>query len=321
MVDVGQRCVGTRSGGALAIGAAAKALADSGDVDDARALATLASERSDGPREAYLALLVRAVANLYAGELDESLRVWREIEAREDLPLAYQAEAVMSQAFIACHRGDFAAAREQADRAARLAEASGAPAVRAFALYVVGETVLARDSTEGLRIMQEAAVRARDAHAEQVCLVADVAALSGMVRCGDHDRAVGLAGRLLRRARLQGAWPQVRTTLRIVAELLAHTRPEESVFLLVAADAGTGSQPITGADVPRYAELTDALGQRLGAGVVDRITVLARAASPTQVLDRALSTVADGIDDLGQNLTATPSSVERIIKTDREGLR
>lgn len=317
IVSVGERCARSTEGGAsLPVGAAAMALADRGDLERARALATRAHELADTPRETYLALLSEGVASVYAGDLAASERCWHEIAAIPGLPTAYRAEAATSLAFLDCQRHDIEAAQRHAARAIELADASGAPAVQAFALYASGEVALRRDQADGLEILREAATRARNAGAAHVAQVARLAALSALVRLDHRRQAVGLALPLLEDERRTGAWPQLWTTVRILAELFASDRPEDAVFLLSAADTAPSAPPLAGADLHRYGELSDELTERLGATVAARIALLARGIPRAQVLDRTVA-MLDGRLAAGRLLVRSGEDVPVVLDVTR----
>src|SRR5690606_32277376 len=85
----------------------------------------------------------------------------------------------------------------------------------------------------------------------------------------------------------KGVWPQLWTTLRLSAELLAlHGRAAEAVLVLEAAEVGESAPPLVGEDVDRYAALAGELGSRLGAPAVAGIRQLASATSRAQVVRR-----------------------------------
>lgn len=168
-----------------------------------------------------------------------------------------------------------------------LAETSGSAPVHAFALYAAGEAAAA-EPDQGIGALTEAAGEAAAIGAAQVSQVARVALFAALVRTGHHDRAAPLAATLLGDVRRAGAWPQLWTTLRILAELQAATgHSHEAALLLAAADAHPSAPPATGDDIRRYASLRKALRIRLGDRIADRIGTAARGVSREQIADRA----------------------------------
>lgn len=197
----------------------------------------------------------------------------------------------MSLALLARYQGRTQLAREQADLAVLLAQAAAAAPVHAFALYTVGE-VAVDDDDHGVGPLTEAAQMADRIGARQVSQLARVALLAALVRTGDAGAAAELAGPVLQELRGAAAWPQVWTTQRILAELLASCgRHHHAALLLAAAEADPAAPPVTGEDVERYESLWRHLRRSLGDDVADRIRRLGAAVSREQALDRTLAAV------------------------------
>ncbi|HET6563583.1 MAG TPA: hypothetical protein VFG72_17070 [Marmoricola sp.] len=141
---------------------------------------------------------------------------------------------------------------------------------------------------------REAAAEAERIGAAHISQVSRLALFAVLVRQRHDDEALELAAPLLQDVRRAGAWPQVWTTLRIAAELLAaHGRREDSVFLLAAAEAAPTAPPLVSEDVSRYARLTEQLRHHLGGTVVARISDLAAGVPRSHVVDRAAALLAD----------------------------
>lgn len=173
-----------------------------------------------------------------------------------------------------------------------LAETSGSGPIHAFASYAAGEAAVAQPD-RGIELLTNAAREATTLGCAQVSQLARVALLAALVRTHRAQEATPLAATLLHDLRRAGAWPQLWTTVRILAELEATgNHPHEAALLLAAADLHPSAPSTTGDDVPRYASLREALQMRLGARTVDRIHTAARGASREQIADRAVAMLA-----------------------------
>lgn len=284
ITEVAERGSSTPSPG-VAGGVAAGAFfaAERGEVARARRLARAALRMSDEPDVALPAWLTLAVAALYAGDHDEAASWFRQVAA---IP-QFVGEANTSLALLACYADDLPAAREHA-QIALAAGPSGADASHAFARYAAGEVEARTDPGRGAELLAEAATEADRVGASQVSQVARVALFALLVRGGRHDDAADLGVRLLHDLRRMGVWPQLWTTLRVSAELLAATaRQRDAAILLAAADAAASAPPLVGEDVDRYAALSAELRDQLGESVVDQINDLAVSLSRAQAVERA----------------------------------
>jgi predicted ATPase/DNA-binding SARP family transcriptional activator len=294
IIKAGEHCL--RHDGAratLAIAAAGVALATSGDLERSVELGQTAVRFASAPAERYLAHLALGVAALYRGDHEESRRHWQTIVDLQDLPLALRTEAHSSLALLARYAGDLALARDEGRLAVMLANTTGSAPVHAFALYAAGEAAVA-EPDQGISVLTGAADEAAAIGSAQVSQLARVALLAALVRTGHHHGAARLAATLLPGIRRAGAWPQLWTALRILAELLAATgQPHEAALLLAAADAHPSAPPAVGDDAYRYASLREALRSRLGSQIADRIQVAASGASREQIADRAAAMLTE----------------------------
>lgn len=98
---------------------------------------------------------------------------------------------------------------------------------------------------------------------------------------------------LLHQLRRRGGWPQLWTSLRILAELLqALGRPQDAALLLASASLDPSAPPVTGDDVPRYRELRRRVINQIGTDAHQRLADQAALLPRVQVLDRALGALA-----------------------------
>jgi predicted ATPase/DNA-binding SARP family transcriptional activator len=281
---------------ALALAAGGLAACDTGELAEAERLGGQALRRAVGPAERFLALLCLGIATLYRGDHDRSAMWWEQIAASTDFPPAYRADGHASLALLACYHADRAAAREHAQRARVAAEAAGASGYQAFATYAAGEVALLEDPQAGIILLRAATAQAGRTGATQVVTVARIALVSALTRLGRCGEALALFRPLLDQARREGNWPQLWTSLRILAELLASfDRHETAAILLTAARQSPSAPAVSGPDVDRYRVLDDLIRQRIDPAVLDQIATLASALPRAQVVDRALAAI-DGLN-------------------------
>lgn len=298
IIEVGERAAsqpGPRTAGAVA--AAAFSMGERGDPRRARELGAAALAMSQDPDSAATAQMSLAVAAMYAGDLAESAR-WFEALAKDP---ALTGEANTSLALIACYADDLVGAREHV-AIALAAGPSGSEASQAFARYAAGEVEARTDPSRGARLLAEASAEADRVDAEQVGRVSRVALFALLVREGRHQEAVPLGLRVLADLRRLGAWTQVWTMLRMLAELLTQTGHwAEAAFLLGAAQGASSAPPPVGQDIERYAEVQATLSRHLGTRVLDQVQALAAATPRSQVLSRAEHVLADTWSGVGKD--------------------
>lgn len=280
------------------VGAGAFVLAEQGDLEGAQRLAQAALGMAATGEEPLTAVLALAVAAMYRGERTTSERWFRRLERAPDL----LADASASLALGACYHDDLPAAREHAAVALAAGSCSSA-ASSAFARFAAGEIAARDDPDVGAELFVRASQEADRVGAEQVGRVARVALLAALTRAGRREEALDLAPTLLSDLRAKGAWVQAWTALRIAAELLEGPRPAEAALALEAAGSVEGSPPPVGHDVPRYADLSARLADRLGEGVMSGITQLARSSPRGQVVGRVVTALTDLT---GEGSTAAP---------------
>ncbi|WP_182347104.1 AfsR/SARP family transcriptional regulator [Tomitella gaofuii] len=265
-----------------------------GELDEGRSLALVAADMAEAPRERFLARFVLGVCTVYAGEHEESRRWWQEIERMDGLGVAQRAEAHIALALLACFRGELDESHRLCSVALAATACAGVMDAHAFALYARGEAEARTDPARGADTLGAAAEQAADCGAYQVNLMARVARLATLVRLGEHAAAVGSLVPLLHDERRSGAWPQVWKTVRSLAELcLAHGRDEDAAFFFAAADAAPSAPHIYREEIGRYAGFAHALRERLEPAVADVIEQLARGATRTAVVERAIEVAAE----------------------------
>lgn len=272
----------------LARAAGAFAAVLQGDLEIGERAARTALETAAGPDERFLALCALGVLTIYRGEHDASRRWWNQLLAVDGLPAARQVDGHASLALIACYDGDLVDARQHADRATAVAGAVGSVSYRAFARYADAEVTAAADYAAGVPLLVAAARDADRAGAEFTGGLPAGALAAALTRLGRTAEARDVLGPLLERWLRLAVWPQLWTTLRILAEWLARNdRYEEAALLLAAADRAPSAPTIAGEDVERYARLDELLRDRLGPEILTKIASLAAALPRTDIVDRA----------------------------------
>jgi predicted ATPase/DNA-binding SARP family transcriptional activator len=276
---------------ALAEASGALHAAQLGDLDQAHRLGTRALAIASTPDEQCLALTALGVACVYRGEHTESMRHWRQLLELPGVPAPARVDAHATLALIACFQSDQPAARQHAEQA--LAAARDAGPIRAFATYTMGEVRLLDDPAAAVDILELAVSQAEAGRTAQVAEVARIALVSALVRLGRHDEALQVFPDLLHQLRRRGGWPQLWTSLRILAELLeALGRPQDAALLLASASADPSAPPVTGDDVPRYRDLQRRVADQIGTDAHQRLADQAALLPRVQVLDQALAALA-----------------------------
>ena len=228
---------------------------------------------------------------VYRGEHAESMRHWHRLLGLPAVPAPLRVDAHATFALLACFRSDQAAARQHAERA--VAAARDAGPVGAFATYTMGEVRLLEDPAAAVEILKLAVSQAEAGRTAQIAEVARIALVSALVRLGRHHQALRVFPGLLHQLRRRGGWPQLWTSLRILAELLeALGRPQDAALLLASASADPSAPPVTGDDIPRYRELHHRIVGQIGPGAHQQLADQAALLPRAQILDRALAALA-----------------------------
>jgi pentatricopeptide repeat protein len=157
----------------------------------------------------------------------------------------------------------------------------------------MGEVRLLEDPAAAVEILELAVSQAEAGRTAQVTEVARIALVSALVRLGRHDEALRVFPDLLHQLRRRGGWPQLWTSLRILAELLeALGRPQDAALLLAAASTDPSAPPVTGDDGPRYRDLQRRIVGQIGTDAHQRLADQAALLPRVQVLDQALAALA-----------------------------
>jgi pentatricopeptide repeat protein len=276
---------------ALAQASGALNAAQLGDLKEAHRLGTRALAAASTTEEQCLALTALGVTCLYRGEHEESMRHGGRLREPPDAPAPARVDAHATFALLACYHSDQATARQHAEQA--LAAARDAGPIRAWATYTMGEVRLLEDPAAAVEILELAVSQAEAGGTAQIAEVARIALISALVRLGRHHEALQVFPDLMHQLRRRSGWPQLWTSLRILAELLeALGRPQDAALLLASASADPSTPPVTGDDIPRYRELQRRITDQIGTGAHQRLADQAALLPRVQVLDRALTALA-----------------------------
>ena len=221
------------------LGAGAEAARQAGEYDRAVELAgrglALAGEGAETSRPAARCWSAQAGVAHYRGDFATAARDWE----RSALATGYEAAGLLaSAALAAAYDGDRDGARGRLAEARRLEASSPSRSNHAFLTYVEGELVASADPEAAVAAYVAAVEEARSVGATFVAGVADVALASVRARTGDLATAAAAYSRLLDAWRASGHGPQLWTTARNAANLLAgqgHRR--EAALLLLRAEA------------------------------------------------------------------------------------
>ncbi len=276
---------------ALAEASGALHAAQLGDLDEAHRLGTQALAIAATPEEQCMARHALGVTCVYRGEHAESMRHWQQLLDLPGVPAPLRVDAHATFALLACFHSDQPAARQHAEQALAIAREAGP--IRAFATYTMGEVRLLEDPAAAAEILELAAAQAEAGHTAQIAEVARIALVSALVRLGRHHEALQVFPDLLQQLRRRGGWPQLWTTLRILAELLAELgRPRDAALLLASASLDPSAPPVTGDDIPRYRDLQRRITGQIRPDAYQRLADQAAILPRAQILDRALAALA-----------------------------
>jgi predicted ATPase/DNA-binding SARP family transcriptional activator len=265
-----------------------------GDLDDVERLAraALAAEHDRSTHlRAHHAL---GVLRLYQGAFTESEVEFSVGATDVDASLADRLDALSGLALALCYQGRLGAARAVLIRHRALADVVESETHRAFGEYIGAELHLrAGEVDEAASALTTSAERAWGCGATFVWGLASTVLASVLVRHRPVDDARRHLPLLIERWRTTATWPQLWTTLRLVAELLARTgEPGLALLVLLAADRDPSAPAAVGDDAVRWAELRRDLEARLGpevsSGIEDAASVMERVA----VLQRAVTALA-----------------------------
>ena len=276
---------------ALARASGAGYAAQLGDLDEAYRLGTQALAIASTAEEECMALNALGVACLYRGEHAESMRHWQKLLELPGLAAPLRVSAHASVALLACYHSDQVTARQHGERAVAMAQ--GAGPVGAFATYAMGEVRLLEDPAAAVEILELAVAQAEVGRTAQIAEVARIALVSALVRLGRHDQALHAFPELLHQLRRRGGWPQLWTSLRILAELLeAVGRPRDAALLLASASLDPAAPQVSGEDITRYHRLQQRIIDQIGTDAHQRLADQAAVLPRSQVTDQALAVLA-----------------------------
>ncbi len=285
--------------------AAATAAWMSGDLPRARRLAEQAMVLGSGPDDPAHVLSLEAAGDVafFEGRLADAEAAFDELVwlARRLEDTDAEANALGAVALARAYTGRITAAVGTADEADRVAAHAG-PAARAFARYACGECRAESEPDAALELVEEAVELAANCGARFVEGVARLTAASLRARHHDPAAAAPAYAELLRHWRRSGNWTQQWTTLRNVAELLAHLGIHASAVVITAAADADGSAPPTfGTEADRLQHVLVTAQERLGQERFDAASAHGRRLHPHEVVDVALATIETHGDATGRS--------------------
>ncbi|HEX6422978.1 MAG TPA: BTAD domain-containing putative transcriptional regulator [Acidimicrobiales bacterium] len=285
-------------GEAALLGAAARAAFLAGDLDAVdelagRAVAAAPAGAASTPVR-HRAAHALGVVHLYRGRPADAERWFGKVDDDPAAAAVDRLDALGGLAVARCYRNALDASQDAVDRLRALAGAIDSETYGAFADYAQGEIDLARgDVEEATARLSRAADRAWAAGATFVWGIASTVLAGVLVRHRPLGEARTHLPALIDRWRATATWPQLWTTLRLVAELLAtHGREEVAALVLAAAERDPAAPELAGDDRARHDALRARLADRLGAAAADGIAAGAAALDRVDVLERATRALA-----------------------------
>jgi predicted ATPase len=261
-----------------------------GETDDAdRLLDSALSVLPAGHPQRWVGHLFRGMNRMYRGDVTG---VEADADALLDDPAAPEwaaATAVCDAALIHAFSGGLERAERWMSAHAALLERFGA--VDGFAAYTRGEIVAARDPEAALHWFERAQRQCAAAGHTYNRDVAAVGRAAALLRTGRRGPAADACRQLLHTLRSAGMWPQVWTTVRLAAELLAHLDdPEPAATLLAAADTDPLAPAVLADERARQRKVRERIARRLPADRVaaasHRGCTLGRSAAADLALSR-----------------------------------
>ena len=272
---------------ALAAGGACWMHGDTHEAD--RLLDTALNLLPAGHPQRWVGHLFRGMNRMYRGDVGG---VEADAHALLDDPAAPEwavATAVCDAALIHVFTGGAERAEQWMSAHAALLDRFGA--VDGFAAYTCGELVAPRAPEAALGWFEQAYRQCAAAGHTYNRDVAAVGRAAALLRTGRRRPAMDACRQLIRTLRSAGMWPQVWTTVRLAAELLADLDdPEPAAALLAAADADPRAPSVLVDERARQSRVRDRIARRLPddrlAAATRRGATLGRAAAADLALTR-----------------------------------
>jgi tetratricopeptide (TPR) repeat protein len=203
------------------------------------------------------------VAHLFANRFDEAAALWLEEESGTRTP-----DMLASGALAVGYGGDRARAIELARQAVDEAVGSGAQVTEAFARYCLGEMLIGADDAEAEANLRRAVDLDPPTLAGFAGGVAHLTLVTLWQRQGDHEAALDGYHELVQRWQRAGSRPQLWTTLRNLAFLLARLDEGRTALLLITSAAKAPSAPdVSPEEGARLDQLRSALVETHGPAV------------------------------------------------------
>jgi predicted ATPase/DNA-binding SARP family transcriptional activator len=269
----------------------------SGVLEHVDVLADLAERYAGADRDGQATCLraahARGVLRLYQGRPREAEALFAAVAGHPAASAVDRLDVLGGLGLACCYDGRPGDAAVVAAEHRALADTLGSHTYRAFAEYVAGEVQLARGDTSGAaQLLRTAADRAWAVGASFVWGIAATVLAAVLVRHGDAAEARSHLLILLTRWRRTATWPQLWTTLRLAAELLATQRVDDvALLVLAAADLDAAAPELVGDDLQRCLVLRADLRTRLGDGAAAGITAGAATLRRVAVVERAMASL------------------------------
>ena len=238
------------------------------------------------------------VVRLYQGRFEESRRWFQRVIDADPatVSLVDRLDALGGLGLAVCYAGDRDRAGTVVAQHRALADVSDSVTYRAFGTYMAAEhCLLVGDVDRATEELVQASELAWSVGARFVWGIASTVLASILVRYHPPAAARRHLPTLIERWRGTATWPQLWTTLRLVAESIhAGGRADVALLVLAAADSDPAAPTVVGADAERLGRLRSALESELGPAA-DGIVAAAAVVDRAVVLDRAIAALSDGV--------------------------
>lgn len=244
----------------------------------------------DDPAARHRAAHALGVVRLYQGRFEESRRWFERVSTDEAASLVDRLDALGGLGLALCYSGETPAALAAVAQLRALCEVVDSDTYRAFASYMSAECrTRDGDHVGATDELVRATELAWSAGARFVWGIASTVLAAIIVRSSHVEQAHRHLPTLIERWRRSATWPQLWTTLRLVAELIHREgAAHEALLILAAAEHDPAAPTLVGDDLERIERLRAELEIELGP-TAEAIISAAHAVDRNVVLDRAMA--------------------------------
>lgn len=279
----------------VALGSFAQGIANRGELNQARQLATEAIARCQ-PLDHRALWALRTLSNvaLYEGRLDQAIKhADQEIVIAEKAgDLTHVSYATVTHVLARCYAGHVESALDLALVHTHRAQRSSNPTQLAWSSFALGEASATTDPSASLAALEAALAAAAAVDSHFVAGVALVAIASTQARVGNLDEAMSTYRRTIALWHQRGDWTHQWTTLRNLVGLVHHIgRHEQAAVLLGAVTADGRGAPAFGQGAIELDRVTESIAASIGSAAFEGLTEHGRDLSPDDAVALAIDSV------------------------------